>query len=363
MSAARGWRIAGLLACVAACAWATSRAAAAGASLTTALGLIGGLSWAQVAGLALLWVLGLYAHAVVLAASLPGLTRRRALALNLAGSAVSGVLPLGGLAGAALNLTMIRSWGHSALDFARFLTVAKACDVVAKLLMPAAALTVLLGCGVLTPAAAGPWIVAAGVAFAVGSLLLRALCGRATALLRAVRAAARASSWVTRRRDHPVGASWPAAVAELLTGTDLLVRRRRVALTLGTAGYLIAQGALLWCCLRAVGVQAMPAVVFGGLVAERLTTLAVVTPGGTGPAEAATVTTLIALGTDATGALAGVLLFRAFVSVAAILVGAAVALGWWAPRTTRARRDRARQDQAHKDQAHQDQAHQDEARC
>ena len=72
-------------------------------------------------------------------------------------------------------------------------------------------------------------------------------------------------------------------------------------------------------------------------VAERLMTLTVVTPGGTGPAEAGMVAVLIALGADATGSLAGVLLFRAFVVVAAIPAGALAGLGWWSARQGRGR--------------------------
>jgi uncharacterized membrane protein YbhN (UPF0104 family) len=82
----------------------------------------------------------------------------------------------------------------------------------------------------------------------------------------------------------------------LLAETDLLMRRRRTVLTLGTAGYWLAQAILLWCCLLAVGVRAAPALVFGALIAERLMTLVVVTPGGAGLTEAGTVTVLIALG-------------------------------------------------------------------
>ena len=316
-------------------AWAVSRASAAGASLPAALGLIGDLPWFELAGLGALWLTAVALHAVVLAAALPGLSHRRAMTMNLSGCAVSAVLPLGGLAGAALNLAMTRSWGHSRFEFARFLVVAKSCDVIGKLLMPAVAFAALLVTGVLAPAAGGAWVVPVTVALLAAALLLWALCGRAAPLLRLVELAARAASRVAGR---PVGAAWPATVSELLTGADVLVRRRRVALALGTAGYWLAHAALLWCCLLAVGRRPLPAaVVLAGLVAERALTLVAVTPGGAGPAEAGAVTVLIGLGVDPTGALAGVLLFRAFVLVAAIPTGAAVGLGWWAGRRHRLR--------------------------
>jgi uncharacterized membrane protein YbhN (UPF0104 family) len=320
-------------------AWAVGRASASGASLPAALDLIGDLPWFELLGLGLLWITAVALHAVVLAAALPGLSHRRAMSMNLAGCAVSAVLPLGGLAGVALNLAMTRSWGHGRLDFARFLVVAKTCDVIGKLVMPAVALTALLATGVLATSAGGAWAPPVTVAVLAAALLLWALCGRAAPLLRLVELAARTASRLTGR---PVGAAWPATVSELLTGADMLVRRRRVALTLGTAGYWLAHAALMWCCLLAVGRRPLPAaVVLAGLVAERALTLVAVTPGGAGPAEAGAVTVLIGLGADPTGALAGVLLFRAFVLVAAIPTGAAVGLGWWAAHRARPGRDRA----------------------
>ena len=334
-SAARWWRIVLLVACLAVTALAATRASAAGASWTAALGLIARLPWAHVVGLGVVWILGLYLHAIVLAASLPGLTRLRALTLNLSGSAVSSVLPVGGLAGVALNLSMTRSWGHSRLDFARFVVVSKVCDIVARLLMPAVAVAALLGSGVLSVASGSVWMIPAGVGFAAGMLLLWALCGRATPLLGLVEITTRAGSRIMRR---PAGGTWPATVSAFLAEADLLVRRRRAVLTLGTVGYWLAQAALLWCCLLAVGVPAAPAVVFGALIAERLMTLVVVTPGGAGAAEAGMVTVLVGLGTDATGSLAGVLLFRSFVFAAGVPIGAVLGAGWWAAHRTRVHR-------------------------
>ncbi|MFG1610337.1 YbhN family protein [Actinoplanes sp. NPDC049265] len=322
--------------------WAGYGAAGAGASLTGAVDLVAGLPWPQVAGLTVLWLAGLWVHTVVLAASMPGLTHGRALVLNLSGSAVSNVLPLGGVAGTALNLTMTRAWGHSNLDFARFVVVSKAIDVIAKLVLPIVAVAWLLAAGVVTPAAAAAWWLPTAAGLAAGLLLAGALCGRSGPLLRLVGAVSRAIGRLPHQRARGWGESWPSAVDKLLAGTDELVRRRRTALILGMAGYWLAQGALLWCCLLAVGIRPHAAVVFGALAAERVATLLLITPGGAGPAEAGMVTTLIALGVDPTGSLAGVLLFRAFVFAAEIPVGAAATLGWWANRRLRARTDRRR---------------------
>jgi uncharacterized protein (TIRG00374 family) len=96
----------------------------------------------------------------------------------------------------------------------------------------------------------------------------------------------------------------------------------------GTGGYWLLQGLLLGLCLIAVGAPAPVPVVLAGLLVERTMTLLAFTPGGAGVVEVGTTGALMALGVDPTGALAGVLLFRAFVFVAEIPVGGATLAGW-----------------------------------
>src|SRR4051812_36370195 len=62
----------------------------------------------EVALLAVLWVLGLVVHCRVLTAALPGLSVRRALTLNLTGSAVANLVPLGGGLGLGMNYVMVK---------------------------------------------------------------------------------------------------------------------------------------------------------------------------------------------------------------------------------------------------------------
>lgn len=313
-------RLALLLLCAAAVVWLARRA-----PFAAALHLISRLPWTQVTGLTVLWLAGLCVHTVVLVASMPGLTHGRALVLNLSGSAVSNVLPLGGVAGTALNLTMTRSWGHGSLDVARFVVVSNAVDVIAKLTLPAPALAWLVLSGALSVPAAGAWALPVLAALAAGLLLTWAIAGRTGPLLRL-------AGFLTPKFRTP---KFRLTVRDLLAGTDRLVRDRRAALSGGMAGYWLAQGALLWGCLLAVGVRPGLSVVFGALVAERFTTLLPITPGGAGPAETSMVAALVALGIGSTGALAGVLLFRAFVFAAEIPAGAVVILCWWLARRLR----------------------------
>jgi uncharacterized membrane protein YbhN (UPF0104 family) len=319
----------------AAVVWAARHLSTLGASWSTAWHLIAQLAWPWPVGLGVLWLLGLCVHTVVLTASMPGLTHRRALALNLSGSAVSNVLPLGGVAGTALNLGMVRGWGHSRLDFARFVVVSKAWDVIAKLVMPLVAVAVLLIGGVLDVGrVAGLWLAAGLAGAVVAGLVVAALLGRAAPLLRAVAAVERPGRWCLRRLGREPATAWTAAVATLLDGADRLVRRRWAELSWGMTLYWLLQGALLWLCLIAVGAHLPVPIVLAGLVTERALTLLALTPGGAGLVETGTIAMLIALGADPTAALAGVLLFRGFVFVAEIPVGGLAAALWLVTRRT-----------------------------
>ncbi|TQS41899.1 lysylphosphatidylglycerol synthase transmembrane domain-containing protein [Cryptosporangium phraense] len=300
---------------------ALSQAGRFGASWSEALAAVRGLSWWWPPVFGAVWVAGLAVHTVLLTAALPGLTRRRALILNVAGNAVANVLPLGGAAGTAVNYGMVRGWGHSSADYVRFAVVSKSCDFVAKLMLPLPAVGGLLAVGGLSPARGG-WVLlaVAGAGAAVGVVVVLALLGRASRVLRAV--------------PPRVGGSWAVGVAERTAG---LVRRRWVALVVGLGGYLALQGVLLWLCFTAVGLHLPLPTTFATLVALRLLALLAITPAGVGFVEAGTITVLVALRVDPTGALAGLLLYRAFVLLAEVPAGG-LTIAWWA--TTRRRTPR-----------------------
>jgi putative heme transporter len=307
-----------LLAAVLIVVWAGRHLGEAGASWTAAWTSIRevGRRWLLLLGA--VWLLGLWVHTFVLDASLPGLTHLRALTLNLSGSAVSNLLPLGGVAGTVLNLTMVRGWGHTNRDFARFVVVSKAWDVAARLLLPAVAVVVLA----VVSGLQSWWLVAGLASGTAGALVVAAALGHARPVLHLVRLAAH-----LMRRP-----TWTTAVAGLLDGVDRLVRRRWRPLTAGMTGYCLLEGVLLWLCLDAVGTPVPFPVLLAGLAAVRALTLASLTPGGAGLVETGATAVLIALGTDATGALAGVLLFRGFVFAAEIPVGGLAVVLWLATR-------------------------------
>src|SRR5689334_9020861 len=116
---------------------------AVGTSWASVGALLGRLSVPAIVLLGVVWIAGLGAHSFVLAASLPGLTKRRGLTLSLTGSAVANVLPLGGAAGTGLNFAMTRRWGFSSGAFAGFLAVTTLLNVLAKLGVVAVALAII----------------------------------------------------------------------------------------------------------------------------------------------------------------------------------------------------------------------------
>ena len=97
--------------------------------------------------------------------------------------------------------------------------------------------------------------------------------------------------------------------------------------------YLASLALLLWGCLTVTGTGLSPAAVLVAFAAERLLTLAGLTPGGAGIVEAGLAGVLVALGGDPVASVAGVLLYRVFTFFIEIPVGGVGLLAWlWARR-------------------------------
>jgi putative heme transporter len=258
----------------------------------------------QLVVLAVIWLGGLAIYSLVLSAALPGLGIRRSLLLNLSGSAVSNVVPLGGALGTALNWRMVTRWGHSNSAFVAFCVLTNVLDVLTKLALPVVAVAALAVVSTHVPTVL--WVVACCCAVALlGAVLAGPLVGRVYA------------GWLRVRevlRDHG-----PRMVA-------------------ASAGYIAAQVALLDVSLHTVGLHPPLTVVVMAAAIERLGTLVPITPGGTGVAEIGAVAWLVASGLSPVEVVAGVLLCRVFLVVMEIPVGGALLAGWaWTQRAARPR--------------------------
>jgi uncharacterized membrane protein YbhN (UPF0104 family) len=298
--------------------------------LWTATHRVAGVTWSDVAHqlgqvpgsrlglLTLVWLSGLLIYAVVLAAALPGLGVRRGLLLNLTGSAVSNVVPLGGAVGTALNWRMVTRWGHSSTSFVAYCVLTNALDVLTKLVLPVVAVAAL----VMTPM---------GVPRTLWTIALAS--GAAAVALAGI------GALVLSKQPSSGGGQIRARLSSRLRGSASLIReslrRGWPRLLLASSAYIVSQVLLLDLSLRTVGLHPVLAVVVVAAALERLGTLLPITPGGAGVTELGVIAWLVAAGLDPTSVVAGVVLCRVFLVVLEIPVGGMLLGGWaWRQRHT-----------------------------
>ncbi len=299
-----------------------------GVGWTTAAQSLASVPPIWLAGLVVLWALGLLVNTLVLRASLPTLTSRRALTLSLTGSAVANVMPLGGAAGIALNYRMLRKWGYSGSHVATYTLVSNIWDVLGKLVLVALVLpwVALAGSAVLGHVALTALVVAvvAAVVLGVGVAVLAypPLGARVAAL--AERAVRSLLSLVGSSR-RPSFRGRVAAVQERTRG---VFRRGWAQASLGVTGYIGMLFALLWAALHVAGVDVPAVAIVAAFALDRLFTLGGITPGGTGLVELGLASVLLAAGGDPLAVTTGILLYRTLTFAMEIPVGG-VWLGVW----------------------------------
>jgi len=300
-----------------------------GAPWAAVVEVVSELTKRQVLLLAVIWFSGLWAHTFVLTAAMPRLTHRRALTLSLTGSAVSNLVPMGGALGIGLNYWMSRTWGFSKPAFTLYTLVTNLWDVMAKLSLPAFALAALLLTGDVThPQLAN---LAEITMVLLGVLLLLVL----TAL-----SSERAAGLFGRMLTPPIQLFYKLvrsgrcidlsqSVVEIRQESVGLLRTGWVQLSLGMVAYSALQALLLWSSLHMLGTTLTAPEIFAGYALERVLTLAMITPGGTGFVEAGiTALLVVGFGGDPITTVAGVLIYRAFTFGLEIPVGGAGLAVW-----------------------------------
>lgn len=317
-----------------------------------ALGLprVAGVGWHQIGGtlaqvsivevglLAAVWLVGLWVHTIALSAAMPGLSHRRAFFLNITGSAVSNLLPLGGTAGSAVNYWAARTWGFSAPSFVRWALVTNIWDVLSRLAVPGVALGWLAVAGSPPPELRDAAVGASAVLVVVLVLTVVALRTEAWA-----RALGRVLDRIRRRvrRPPPPGSSYAVQAVAAQRSVVGLLTTAWVRLTVGKAAYAALQAVLLWLCLHLVQARPPVAVVFAAFAVERVLSLAVISPAATGIVELGMTGFLVAMGVDPANAAAGVVLYRIFVVGMEIPVGGLLLLWWVSGRLLLARSPRS----------------------
>jgi uncharacterized membrane protein YbhN (UPF0104 family) len=310
--------------------WLARTAGPSWLAVRASLGQVGLL---DLGALTAVWAFGLWCHSWVLTAALPGLSRRRALLLNLSGSAVSDLIPFGAAAGAGLNLAMVRSWNFDLTRYGSFTAIHNLWNVMAKLGLPTIVLVfALLGGTIRSPGLVVTAEAALAATAALGLVAVAAISSRRAAEL-VGRAADRLFGWGARlagsSRTSRLAQTLPSVRAE----TAAVIRRGWPQLTAGVSSYLALQAVLWWMCLQVIGAGGSLNVVLAGFAVERVLSMLPFTPGGAGLAEAGSIAVLVSLGGDPVTTTAGVLLYRGFAFLLEIPVGGAGLLAWcWTQR-------------------------------
>lgn len=304
-----------------------------GMSWDDVFAVLAGLSVTTVIALAALWFVGLLTHTLVLTAALPGLSRRRALLLNLSGSAVSNLVPFGGAAGIGVGYAMARTWRITPGSFASFTAISNLWNVIGKLLVGSALVAGSVIAGLQLPPSMRNAVVYGSGAVLVVALLVVGAFGHP------IVGGAISRGWdrVANGLFVRMGISRRVHVEGVLDRLRKVCSESIVAgwgqLTTGVLAYMGLQAVLLGACLLAVGAHTPLLVVGAAFGVERILSLFPFTPGGAGVAELGSVAVLVALGGDPALMAAGVLLYRTFTFLLEIPVGGASTIVWLLYRT------------------------------
>jgi uncharacterized membrane protein YbhN (UPF0104 family) len=320
----RAWRpiamaAAGLLVVVATFAFLLPRIADYG----DVWGVVEELSWPWIAALAVVTVLNIVTFAPPWQVAVPGLRFRPALAMTMASTALSMVLPAGAAAGIAGSYGVLRALGFQARDVARAVTLVSLWNQLANLVYPIVAVFLLTAAGGKSPLLVTVAFIGVGVlGVVVGGFAAVLLSSRLAGDIGDV--AARGATSVRRRlRRGPV--PWDGASFERfrLGAVDLLARRW-LALTLVTFLGSLSNFLLLLVALRALDVTAAQVTAveaFAAWALARIIGSIPITPGGVGVVELGLTAALVGFGGGNAGVVAAVLVYRFLAMVPIIALG------------------------------------------
>src|SRR5438309_203808 len=184
------------------------------------------------------WAAGLWLHTIVLRRALPGLSRRRAWALNLGGSSVSNVLPFGGAAGIGLNYAMLRSWGYNRVQIGAFATVSNLVVALVKVVIAITGVVALTFMPDIASQLSRPT--------SPGGIAMMSVVG-----LIVVAAAILGARWRHGERKSRLAEGF----RQVWVQCAHVLRRGWRGLAVGGLGYPLLQIVLLWSCLVALQVH------------------------------------------------------------------------------------------------------------
>jgi len=289
---------------------------------------MGKLSPVEITALIAMWFVGMLVYTGVLTNTLPGLKHMQALCVNFAGSAVSNSLPFGGAVGVGATYAIDMSWGFTPPAVTLSILVSGIWNVFAKLAMPVLALFLLVLSG-----------------HATGKLFLPAILGLASLILAAVvlglimrsegiaqkigqlgQAIVSRFCQITRRHRTPDVVN---GVLDFRHQSIGLVRERWLLITLWIFLFNLIQFLLLFACIRAIGIEGITLTeAFAAFAFARLLETIPITPSGVGFVEVGAASALISFGGPENASTAAIFLFRGFVYLLEIPVGAMAWVVW-----------------------------------
>lgn len=289
---------------------------------------MGKLSTIEIVGLVALWFLAMLAYTGVLTNTLPGLRRTQALTVNFAGSAVSNVMPFGGALGVGASYAIDMSWGFTAPSVTLSILVSGIWNIFAKLAMPVLALLLLVFTGHATGKLFVPTIL--GLVVLVVAAVVLGLIMRSERLAERIGRLGQAVvirfCRVTRRKSTP---DVMTAVLDFRHQSIGLVRERWLFITFWIILFNLIQFLLLFACLRFIGVDEITLTeAFAAFAFARLLETIPITPSGVGFVEVGAASALISFGGPENASTAAVFLFRGFVYLLEIPVGAVAWVVW-----------------------------------
>ncbi len=286
------------------------------------------LSAWEITALIALWFLGMLAYTGVLTNTLPGLKRTQALTVNFAGSAVSNVLPFGGAIGVGASYAIDMSWGFTAPSVTLSILVSGIWNIFVKLAMPVLALVLLMISGNATGKLFVPTLLgllALVVAAVVLGLIMRSE-GIAEKIGRLGQAIVGWFCRVTHRKTTP---DVVKVVLDFRHQSIGLVRERWLLITLWIFLFNLIQFVLLFACVRAIGIESITLTeAFAAFAFARLLETIPITPSGVGFVEVGAASALISFGGPENASTAAIFLFRGFVYLLEIPVGAMAWVVW-----------------------------------
>ncbi|MCX6509360.1 MAG: lysylphosphatidylglycerol synthase transmembrane domain-containing protein [Actinobacteria bacterium] len=286
------------------------------------------LSTWEITALIAFWFLGMLAYTGVLTNTLPGLKHTQALTVNFAGSAVSNVMPFGGAIGVGATYAIDMSWGFTAPSVTLSILVSGIWNVFAKLAMPVLALILLIVSGnapgkLFVPTLLG--LVALVVAAVVLGLIMRSE-GIAKKIGQLGQATVGWFCRLTRRKQTP---DIVKIVLDFRHQSIGLVRERWLFITLWIFLFNLIQFLLLFACIRAIGIEGITLTeAFAAFAFARLLETIPITPSGVGFVEVGAASALISFGGPENASTAAIFLFRGFVYLLEIPVGAMAWVVW-----------------------------------